>query len=416
MVLGWIVAFVFVILLSGMLAGYLTRCQAPHNLWRLAFSAFSLRIGYVFFDSIIGLYSGGGDESGYEATIWFVAQQWQSGALFAPLQYGLAPGNTGDYMFLYTAIFSPAYAFFGRIQLLPRLQMALIGSFVVVNVYLTANLLWDHQAGMIAGGITAIFPYWVVLSSILYRDMLIIFFLSAVVYFTVRWQSGEHTRRLLLLVVVTTVSAVSLRLQNLFVIGALFATAALLFIGRDVRGLVTSTAVGILFVGLMYARFGKEILLNELAGRRSWLARSAPGSYLTGLTYESLYELFVFAPIGALHFALVPFPWHVVNLLSTIAFLQNLVLWYPVVVCALFGFRDVFTRQRGSELVLPLIAFSLAGLFGYGLVEGNVGPAMRHRSQFQFIFFILAGVGVSRRLSVKLSDRCMTSSDKIRNI
>lgn len=412
MVLKWIVAVVFGILLSGMLAGYLTRCQARRSLWRLAFGAFALRVGYVFFDSIVDFYSGGGDESGYEATVWFVAQQWRSGVLFAPLQYGLAPGNTGDYMFLYTTLFSPAYALFGRIQLLPRLQMALIGSFVVVNVYLTAKLLWDHRAGMIAGGITAIFPYWVILSSILYRDMLAIFFLSAVVYFTVRWQSGEHTRRLLLLLVVTTVLAIGTRLPNLFIIGALFATAALLFVGRNVRGLVTSTAVGMLFAGIMYVQFGKEILLDELAGRRSWLARSAPGAYLPGFTYESLYELFVFAPIGALHFALVPFPWHVIDTLSTIAFLQNLVIWYPVVVCALFGFRDVFSRPRGSKLVLPLIAFSLAGLFGYGLVEGNVGPAMRHRSQFQFVFFVLSGVALSRRLSVNLSDWRATSSGR----
>jgi hypothetical protein len=124
----------------------------------------------------------------------------------------------------------------------------------------------------------------------------------------------------------------------------------------------------------------------------------------------------VFAPIGALHFALVPFPWHVIDTLSTIAFLQNLAIWYPVVICALFGFRDVFSRPRGSKLVLPLIAFSLAGLFGYGLVEGNVGPAMRHRSQFQFVFFVLAGVAVSRRLSVTLSDERPTSSDRIINI
>jgi hypothetical protein len=152
----------------------------------------------------------------------------------------------------------------------------------------------------------------------------------------------------------------------------------------------------------MYYQFGSKLVVDRLADRRQWLARPNPGAYLPGFVYESLYELFVFTPIGALQFALVPFPWHVVDLLSTIAFWQNVFLWYPVVILAILGFRDSFSVSSGLQMSLPLVAFSLAGILGYGIVEGNVGPTMRHRSQFQFVFFVFAGVSLSNRVRISV--------------
>jgi hypothetical protein len=56
---------------------------------------------------------------------------------------------------------------------------------------------------------------------------------------------------------------------------------------------------------------------------------------------------------------------------------------------------------RGNgRIALPLLAFALTGLFTYGLVEGNIGPAMRHRSQFQFVVFAFAGVALARRVRI----------------
>jgi uncharacterized membrane protein YcfT len=69
------------------------------------------------------------------------------------------------------------------------------------------------------------------------------------------------------------------------------------------------------------------------------------------------------------------------------------------------GFGDIIHESAGAKAVVPLMVFAFAGLFGYGLVEGNVGPAIRHRSQFQFVFFVLAGVALSRRISIRVSTR-----------
>lgn len=391
----------FLIVLSGILAFYLNRTGVPRTVWTLAFAAFAARVGYVFADSLLGIYSGGGDQGPYDETFWFIAQQWRAGVIFAPLQYGMSPGNDGYYMLLYSAVYAPAYAVFGHVTLLPRLQMSMIGALVVVNIYLISRYVFDHQAGIVAGTLSAFFPYWVVLSGIIYRDMFVIFLFTAMAYFLVRWQSGEKQLTILALIAATAILAASLRLENVIAVGALLAAAGFLFVGRNPKGYLVLLGASAIMSFTMYHRFGERILVQGLAGRRLWLSRPNPGSYLSGFTYESFFELIVFAPIGALYFTLVPFPWHVIDLMAVIAIAQNLLIWYPVLVLSIMGFRDLLHVPSGTEMVVPLVAFSLAGIFGYGLVEGNIGPAVRHRSQFQFVFFVLAAVAITKRFRVE---------------
>jgi hypothetical protein len=90
-----------------------------------------------------------------------------------------------------------------------------------------------------------------------------------------------------------------------------------------------------------------------------------------------------------------------IDLMAMIAIGQNLFIWYPVLALSVVGLHDALHVRSGKKMVLPLLAFSLAGVFTYGLVEGNIGPALRHRSQFQFVLFVLAGVALARRVRVQ---------------
>lgn len=400
----------FLPLLAGVLALFLYRRAVPRTAWAVSFAAFGARVCYVLLDEVVGIYAGGGDQAGYDATFWFVAKLWRSGEIFAPLQYGASPGNDGYYMLFYSGVFSPAYAVFGHVTVVARLQMTLIGTLAVVNVYCIGRRLVDHRAGIAAAILAGGFPYWIILSGIIYRDMFIVFMLTLVAYYLVRWQSGERSVSLMALLLGSAALTVSLRVHNIPTIGAMFGTAAFLYWGRNLLGYLFAGVAVVGAAGATYLRFGEEILITELADRREWLARPAPGAYLPGFAYGSLLEMLVFTPIGALLFLLVPLPWHVVDFMALIAFAQNLFLWYPVLALSVVGFRDVLHAPRGKEMALPLVAFSLVGIFVYGLVEGNVGPAIRHRSQFQFVFFVLAGVAISKRLRIHLSDAPSSSS------
>jgi 4-amino-4-deoxy-L-arabinose transferase-like glycosyltransferase len=398
-------AFLILSVLSLGIIAVLYRIDAEIELWAIVGMGFVARVGFVAVDAVAQIFGLIGDSPGYEAATWFVAQQWRSGVVFAPLTVGAGPGFDSYFVIPYTTIMSPIYAIFGRSPVLLRLAMAFAGTLIVINVYRITRVLYDRDAGIYAAFLTAVFPYWIYLNGILYRDTLVIAFLTWSVYHIVRWQSGTADRRALIYASIGALLALSFRLVNLVAIGAM--VGAILHTSyehtyrRTILSILSIGAAGI----LMLALFGDKLTLMELAERRAWLARPNPGAYLEDVIYRNPYELIVFLPIGVLHFVFVPFPWHLVGPLAVIAFVQNLVLWYPIALLSIVGFRDIFTTDRGPAMILPLLTFAGAGIVGYGLVEGNVGPAMRHRTQFQFIFVVLAGIALARRIRFTWSEK-----------
>jgi len=387
-------------LLASMIWVYLDRMGALRSVWIITFAGFAARIAFVLVDSFVELFGLFDDAVLYERTLWFVAQQWQTGVLFAPFQVSSGPGHGGHFEILFSAVLSPVYFLFGRSPILVRLTMAFVGVLVVVNVFLIGRELLDDRAGVWAASIAAFFPYWIYLSGILYRDTLVVLFYTWMIYFLLRWEK-KGSRLALTLCLLATTLGLSLRLQNIPIVLALFGMVVFVQYDPNIGEMVAS---GVAFLGALFVflnRWGDHVSVEGLAAQRRILAREKPGSYLTAFGYESLPELVAFAPIGMLYFVLVPFPWQAVDGLVVVAILQNVLIWYPVILFAILGVRDSMTI-RGSRATVPLVTFVLAGFFIYGLVEGNIGPAMRHRSQFQFILFALAGVALSRRVRLKI--------------
>ena len=130
------------------------------------------------------------------------------------------------------------------------------------------------------------------------------------------------------------------------------------------------------------------------------LARSG-GAYLTNISFNTWSSVFSFASIGSVYFLFVPFPWQLHNTLALVAFLQNLIIWYPIAFLAVLGFPYVYSRNR--FIGITLVAFAISGIVPYGLIERNMGPALRHRSQFQIPFFVCAAVWIEERFRLKFS-------------
>jgi hypothetical protein len=219
----WISITVFLAILMLLLVAYLNIAEAPRSIWFIAIAAFVIRVMFVLVDRFVfQFFHLRGDGSAFEATLWFVAEQWRSGIVLAPLMMDAAPGVASYKSMLYAALFSPVYVVFGRHPVLLRLFMALIGALVVINVFMISRELYNQKAGSYAAGIIAFFPYWIYQSGILYRDMLIIFFLSLMAYFVVKWKTEPLISNLNYLVFgsVTAMLAVSMLVVNVFAIAA----------------------------------------------------------------------------------------------------------------------------------------------------------------------------------------------------
>jgi len=388
------------LVLVAVLGVYLSATRVDRSVWLLAGLAFVLRTGFAVVNQSLDLIRPA-DESGYHATLTFVAQQWHSGVIVAPLTVGSGPGFGGSFATVYSLVLGHVYTMFGSEMIHARLTMALFGTLVVVNLYLIASQIHSHRGGLYAAAIAAFFPYWVYLSGILYRDMVVVFFFTLVFYGLVRIQQDSTDIPAAGLVAVCGLLALGLRLENVVAIGATTAAFVYTRAGKQHQRWSHFTVVAVGSLVLLIVLFGETISVQGLAEKRLWLARENSAAYLTGFAYESFLELLAFLPIGALYFTFVPFPWQTPNTLAVLALSQNIALWYPLAIFAVLGVRDAVHSQFGWRQTLPLLAFAGAGLVGYGLVEGNIGPAMRHRSQFQFVFFLFAGIALARRLQIR---------------
>jgi hypothetical protein len=67
--------------------------------------------------------------------------------------------------------------------------------------------------------------------------------------------------------------------------------------------------------------------------------------------------------------------------------------WYPLVALALFGLGGAWRRRQA--LAFPILS-GCAVLVMYGLTEGNLGTAYRHRGELVWAVVLLATLGAER--------------------
>lgn len=372
--------------------------DAGKQLSRLLVVAFGIRVGYGTVDTAVGFLTGRYDFVKYDDSLWFVAQQWRKGDILAV--FGIRQKS----FIVYDIVFAPVYTLFGHQPLLVRLSMALVGTLFTWNLYRIAKLVWSRRAGMWAAGFGAVFPYWIYLSVIFYRDMLNLLVLSQFVFLLLLWSKRDGLGSEIVGVGVFALLAIALRKENIVPMAAALSVAA----GDKFRkgeGRAAITTVVLLAAGFALSNKRVQNLLSKadlyhLQKRRELLARPGPEwSYLSELEYTTVVEFLLFLPLGAFYFLLVPFPWQVSRLLGLVVLVQNVLLWYPILLLSFYGIWKLFGTQTLSAMVL--LAFTLVGTVLYGAVEGNIGPAMRHRAQFQFCFFVFAAIAMDTLIAIR---------------
>jgi hypothetical protein len=70
-------------------------------------------------------------------------------------------------------------------------------------------------------------------------------------------------------------------------------------------------------------------------------------------------------------------------------------IWYPVLLLAFYG--ALKTRRWTDDLIFAGFLF-LGSATMWSLTEGNFGTAYRHRTEFVWIVFLFAGIGIQQVL------------------
>lgn len=316
----------------------------------------------------------------------------------------------------YTLPLGLLYFLFGVSEPMGQLFNTLVGLGVIVNLHHLAGLWFNRRVADRTALLMALYPYGWVLSATLNRDMMIAFCIT--LFFrmlaALQTEEGRASKRSLFLAALASLLYMGLLRPPLLVLGAL----ALFIYGmtyrtkpsrrhrlfRVARMILVILVVGVGSAG--YLLFGKYYTatshLEQQAtqfsdvgsmNQRLRISEDAGSAYMKGVKYSSYQDVVRVMPQAAIYFLFSPFPWQVQSPKQALGLLDS--LWLMAVWCYfLKGIKALYRRNR--KLALALLAFLVVGVTTSGVLQANVGSAMRHRTMFSFLVFPLAMAGCLR--------------------
>lgn len=365
----------------------------------LLLAAFIARVGTLFVDSAVHLFPKA-DAIGYHRGAVAVASSWWTGESITVL------GSLE--VRVYKRLIAPLYFWFGENPLLGRVLNSVLGLLATYNVFRITRSFYDDHTSLFSAAAFAFLPSLIRLQGELLRDAAVILALTQILYVLVsrRWRSfqGLSTGLLSLLVLgllrreALAIAAIPIGIAAARETYTVFTSKSgddgwnyrrRLAFGLAPAAFLTVMVLVVLQSGLLS---GYSFDPSTLENQRNLLT-AGDSAYLAEYTFDSWMDIALFAPLGAVYFLFTPFPWQVQDLLGAGAMLENLLLFYPLVLIAV----PRFFRRPHRGLKAILVGFLVLASVLFGFVEGNIGTALRHRAMMTWVFFVFAGPSLKRR-------------------
>jgi hypothetical protein len=318
----------------------------------------------------------------------------------------------------YTLPLGLLYYVFGSSVLLGQLLNVAIGLGVILNLHRLAYIWFNRRVADHTAFLTAIYPYFWVLSTTLDRDMMIVFCITLFFRGLSELRLREQLRpRWLWVTILGSLAYMAFLRAPLIILGGLalfsyamarsgmarqhgnlFRTVRLIFI---VFVILLASASFLLFGKYYTARSQLDNDATQFCevgnlNHRLQSSEDAGSAYMSGVKYSSYQDVVKVMPLTTFYFMFSPLPWQVTSPKQALGVLDStwimLVCWY-----FLKGIKPLYQRNR--KLTLALLAFVIVGFATGSVLQANAGSAMRHRTMFTFLMFPIAMQGLTRRLS-----------------
>jgi len=295
------------------------------------------------------------------------------------------------------------YWVFGAFQVAGIAVNAALAAAVVPLVYDTTRRLVGSGAARVAVVMYAVLPGFLVWTSQLLREAVVVFLLAAAANAAVRLQ--ERTTPGPVVVLGGTLAVLFTVRANVALLAAAGLVIGLVISRREVlAGAMTAAvviglvvfAVAVAGVGESGYRLTTTADLETVSEIRQALATSANSGIAPEADVSTPGDALRFLPYGLVAFGLGPFPWTAENALQLAGVLEALTLLFllPSLVRGWRRAGDAIGRRR---LVLGVPALALA--MGLALYVGNYGTVVRERLQVSILIlpFVAYGWTLRRR-------------------
>lgn len=290
------------------------------------------------------------------------------------------------------------YSILGQNILAAQSFCAVIGAATAPLVYACAHRIFNNrEVGRTCAVMVAVFPAFVIWSSQLLKDGLIIFLLVLAITMVLDLQQRFSYTSIGLLVF-SLVGILSLRFYIFYMVGIAVVGSFVIGSTKSTQSIV-KRVVAVVLVGLSLAYLGalrnagenldEYANLQRVQQSRQDLSTSESGfggDADVSTTEGAISQL----PVGFAYLMFAPFPWQVTNFRQAIA-LPEVLLWWSMMPFLVMGL--VYTIKQRFRNAIAVLLFTFLLTIAYSIFQGNVGTAYRQRTQIQVFLYMFIGVG-----------------------
>jgi hypothetical protein len=359
----------------------------------------------------------GPDATGYDFYGFRLLESWLgTGDQLDPLRTIERAKNSPAWGMHY--LVAALYFFTGRNLLAAQSFCAVFGAATAPMVYYCAHRMFLNKgAAKLAAWSVALLPTFIIWSSQLLKDGLVIFLLVLAMTMVLVLQEKFRYSAIVALVL-ALLGILSIRFYIFYMVVVAVVGSLILGTSTSAQAVARRGAVLVL-VGFAFTYFGvartastdieQYANLERIQRSRGNLTESGSG-FGEDLDVSTTEGALTALPIGFAYLMFAPFPWEVTNLRQSIV-LPEILFWWASIPLVLVGlWYAVRYRLRSA---FPVLLFSVMLTLAYSLFQGNVGTAYRQRTQVQVFLFIFAAVGwqifreerENRRILTKMHDR-----------
>lgn len=258
-------------------------------------------------------------------------------------------------------------------------------------------------------------PFYIIMSSILLRESVIIFLITLSLYHFIKWWKTANLLNFTVAIICPLIAA-------LFHSGSMAPTVAyvlvyLFYSPRDkqykftLKSIVTAgiffgsfLVIDQLFGAGMFRQFDR---INSVDDIVSVTVRGAAG-YLRWMEATGTMGMIVFSPIRMFYFIASPLPWYWRGPTDIFSFFGSSAFYLSSYYLLFRTLRN--KKKLNVQLLAALLMIALFATFMFAWGVNNAGTALRHRDKFIAIFVVAFAVGLE---SLRCNKREKTSSKEI---
>ena len=276
---------------------------------------------------------------------------------------------------------------------------AVVGAATAPMVYFCSRKIFSNEnVARLSAFSIAFFPSFIIWSSQLLKDGVVIFLLVVVITMVLNLQK-QFSYAAIGVLLLALFGIITVRFYIFYMVAV--AVAGSFVVGLSERStsiLRRSAALVMLGLGLTYfgvirtasTDFEKYADLERIQVSRTDLVRSAASGFNEEADISTAQGALTTIPVGFAYLMFAPFPWQMSSLRQAIT-LPEILVWWALVPLLVIGI--VYTIRNRLRSAFPVLFFSLLLTLAYSIFQGNVGTAYRQRNQIQVFLFIFIAVG-----------------------